>query len=160
MSDTKSAPLTEEQRTEVRVLLQKLSQQSTARALRRGTTRPALQKTKKLKRQVNPFDGIEPNKAVNGVQLAADCCVLPLIQRTRIILLPLHLDQIAMTRDKWIETMKFDCGLDLSESDEGAELYLRFIVEANPPVRYLHIYLERPPGETLKAVVSNWVYGT
>ena len=160
MSEAKAAPLTEDQRTEVRLLLQKLSQQSTARAQRRGTTRPTLQKTKKLKRQVNPFDGIEPNKAVNGVQLAADCCVLPLIQRTRIILLPHHLDQIALTRQKWIDMMKFDCGLDLSESDEGAELYLRFIVEANPPVRYLHIYLERPPGETQKAIVSNWVYGT
>lgn len=160
MSESKAAPLTEDQRTEVRALLQKLSQQSTARALRRGTTRPALQKTKKLKRQVNPFDGIEPNKAINGVQLAADCCVLPLIQRTRIVLLPYHLDQIPLTRDGWIEMMKFDCGLDLSESDEGAELYLRFIVEANPPVRYLHIYLERPPGEKEKAVISNWVYGT
>jgi len=160
MSDTKSAPLTEDQRSEVRQLLQRLSQQSTARAQRRGTTRPTLQKTKKLKRQVNPFDGIQPNKAVNGVQLAADCCVLPLIQRTRIILLPLHLDQIAMTRKEWIEMMKFDCGLSLSESDEGAELYLRFIVEANPPVRYLHVYLERPQGETTTAIVSNWVYGT
>ena len=50
MNEAKSAPLTEEQRTEVRQLLQKLSQQSTARAQRRGTTRPALQKTKKLKK--------------------------------------------------------------------------------------------------------------
>ena len=160
MSEVKSAPLTEHQRTEVRQLLQKLSQQSTARAQRRGTTRPTLQKTKKLKRQQNPFDGIEQNKSINGVQLPADCCVLPLIQRTRIILLPLHLDQIAMTREEWVKTMKFDCGLDLSESDEGAELYLRFIVEANPPVRYLHVYLERPAGEDRKAVVSNWVYAT
>lgn len=160
MNEAKSAPLTEEQRTEVRQLLQKLSQQSTARAQRRGTTRPALQKTKKLKRQENPFDGIEQNKSVNGVQLPADCCVLPLIQRTRIVLLPLHLDQIAMVRDEWVKTMKFDCGLDLSESDEGAEFYLRFIVEANPPVRYLHLYLERAPGEVEKAVVSNWVYTT
>ena len=64
MSDTKSAPLTEDQRSEVRLLLQRLSQQSTARAQRRGTTRPLLQKTKKLKREVNPFDAIEQNQHV------------------------------------------------------------------------------------------------
>ena len=160
MSETKSAPLTEDQRTEVRQLLQRLSQQSTARAQRRGTTRPALKKTKKLKREVNPFDAIEPNKHVNGVQLAADCCVIPFVQRSRIVLLPYHLDQIPATREEFITMMEHDCGLSLSESDEGAALYLRFIVEANPPIRYLHIYLERCVHDTEKCLISNLVYGT
>ena len=64
MADAKSAPLTKDQRSEVRLLLQRLSQQSTARAQRRGTTRPALKATKKLKRMMNPFDGIEQNKHI------------------------------------------------------------------------------------------------
>jgi hypothetical protein len=158
MSEAKAAPLTEDQRTEVRQLLQRLSQQSTARAQRRGTTRPALQKTKRLKREINPFDAVEPNKAINGVVLAADCCVIPFVQRSRIILLPYHLDQIAATREEFIDMMYTDCGLSLSESDEGAELYLRFVVEANPPIRYLHLYLERYKEK--QCVISNWVYGT
>lgn len=160
MSETKAAPLTEEQRSEVRLLLQRLSQQSTARAQRRGTTRPLLQKTKKLKREVNPFDAIEQNQHVNGVVLAPDCCVIPFVQRSRIILLPYHLDQIPLSRKEFITMMKYDCGLDLSESDEGADLYLRFIVEANPPIRYLHLYLEKSTEDSSKCVISNWVYGT
>ena len=120
MADSKAAPLTEDQRTEVRQLLQRLSQQSTARATRRGTTRPNLVKTKKLKRMVNPFDGIEANKVVQGVVLAPDVVTLPLIQRTRIILLPYHLDQIPLTRKEWIKVLKYGAGLDLSQSDGGA----------------------------------------
>ena len=160
MADTKSAPLTEDQRSEVRLLLQRLSQQSTARAQRRGTTRPALKATKKLKRMMNPFDGIEQNKHINGVVLAPDCTILPFVQRTRIILLPYHLDQISMKREEWIDTLRYGAGLDLSESDEGTEYYLRFVVEAQPPIRFLHIYLEKDPNNSDRALVSNWVYGT
>lgn len=161
MSEPKPAPsLTEDQRTEVRQLLQKLSAQSTARASRRGSARPSLKKTKKLKRQPNPFDGIEDNKTVNGVQLAPDCVTLPFIQRTRVVLLPFHLDQIFMERSKWITMMKEDCGLDLSEADAGTQHHLRFVIEANPPVKYLHLYLEKDPLDSRMLGINNWLYAT
>tara|TARA_B100000674_G_scaffold404973_2_gene351569 strand:- start:155 stop:637 length:483 start_codon:yes stop_codon:yes gene_type:complete len=160
MADSKAAPLTEDQRTEVRQLLQRLSQQSTARATRRGTTRPNLVKTKKLKRMVNPFDGIEANKVVQGVVLAPDVVTLPLIQRTRIILLPYHLDQIPLTRKEWIKVLKYGAGLDLSQSDGGTNTYLKFIIEANPPVKYLHLYLEKAAGSDSKYLINNWLYAT
>ena len=160
MADSKSAPLTEDQRSEVRQLLQRLSQQSTARATRRGTTRPNLVKTKKLKRMVNPFDGIEANKVVQGVVLAPDVVTLPLIQRTRIILLPYHLDQIPLTRKEWIKVLKYGAGLDLSQSDGGTNTYLKFIIEANPPVKYLHLYLEKAVGSDSKYLINNWLYAT
>lgn len=161
MADSKAAaPLTEDQRSEVRLLLQRLSQQSTARATRRGTTRPNLVKTKKLKRMVNPFDGIEANKVVQGVVLAPDVVTLPLIQRTRIILLPYHLDQIPLARKEWIKVLKYGAGLDLSESDGGTNTYLKFIIEANPPVKYLHLYLEKASGSVDKYLINNWLYAT
>lgn len=161
MAEPKPAPpLTEDQRVEVRKLLQRLSQQSTARASRRGTTRPTLKTTKKLKRQVNPFDGIEANKTVNGTCLAPDCVVLPFIQRTRIVLMPYHLDGISLPRSKWIEMLRFDAGLDLSQSDAGSELHLRFVIEANPPVKYLHLYLEKDPKNSSQYLISNWLYAT
>jgi len=162
MSDSKStsAPLTEDQRSEVRVLLQKLSQQSTARATKRGTTRPNLEQTKRLKRIVNPFDGIEENKVVAGVVLSPEVVVLPLIQRTRIILLPYHLDGISMSRKEWIKLMKYGAGLDLSESDAGTNTYIRFVIEANPPVKYLHLYLEKDSRDESKYLINNWLYAT
>lgn len=163
MSENKNkpAPLTEDQRTEVRSLLQRLSQQSTARATKRGTTRPNLKQTKRIKRHIpNPFDGIEENKVVNGVVLSPEVVVLPLIQRTRIILLPYHLDQISLTRDEWIKVMRYGAGLDLSESDAGTNNYIRFVIEANPPVKYLHLYLEKDSNSSSKYLINNWLYAT
>ena len=162
MSEAKNKPnpLTEDQRSEVRVLLQRLSQQSTARAAKRGTTRPNLEKTKRLKRIVNPFDGIEENKVVNGVVLSPEVVVLPLIQRTRIILLPYHLDGISLTRNGWIKLLKYGAGLDLSETDGGTNTYIKFVIEANPPVKYLHLYLEKDMRDDSKYLINNWLYAT
>lgn len=162
MSEAKNKPnpLTEDQRSEVRILLQRLSQQSTARATKRGTTRPNLEKTKRLKRIVNPFDGIEENKVVNGVVLSPEVVVLPLIQRTRIILLPYHLDAISLTRNGWIKLLKYGAGLDLSETDGGTNTYIKFVIEANPPVKYLHLYLEKDMRDDSKYLINNWLYAT
>lgn len=160
MSDSKPAPLTEEQRTEVRSLLKQLSEASTARASRRGTTRPSLKATKKLKRKPNPFDGISEGKQVNGVQLSPDCITLPFIQRTRTVLLPYHLDNISQSRQEWINMMKFDVGLELSQTDAGTEYHLRLVIEANPPCKYLHMYLEKENNNPDKLLLTNWLYAT
>ena len=160
MADSKPNPLTEDQRTEVRDLLQRLSAQSTARASRRGTSRPSLKRTKKLKRQPNPFESIDQGQSVQGVQLPPVCITLPLIQRTRLILMPFHLDQISIPRAEWIKLMREQCGLDLSTADAGTEMHLRFVVEANPPVKYVHVFLEKDPQDANKMALQNWLYAT
>lgn len=160
MSESKPQTLTEDQRTEVRSLLKQLSEASTARASRRGTNRPSLKATKKLKRKPNPFDGIQEGKQVNGVQLSPDCIVLPFIQRTRIVLMPFHLDNISQTREEWINMMKYEVGLELSTTDAGSQYHLRLVIEANPPCRYLHIYLEKEANDSNKLLLTNWLYAT
>ena len=66
MTDSKPQPLTEDQRTEVRSLLKQLSEASSARASKRGSTRPILKTTKKLKVIPNPFEGIDEGQTVQG----------------------------------------------------------------------------------------------
>jgi hypothetical protein len=158
MSDSKPQPLTEDQRSEVRTLLQQLSEASSARASRRGTNRPLLKTTKKIKAQPNPFEGIDEGQQVEGTALSPDCAILPFIQRTRLVLFPFHYDDITQSRNDWIQMVLDDIGCKLSLSDAGTRDHLRFTVDANPPVRYLHIYLD------LKGVdefgLSNWLYAT
>ena len=160
MSDSKPQPLTEDQRTEVRSLLKQLSEASSARASRRGSTRPVLKTTKKLKVIPNPFESIEEGQTVQGTELSPDCVVLPFIQRTRIVLFPFHYDQITQTRDEWINMMQDDVGCTLSVSDAGTKDHLRFTIDANPPVRYLHLYLQYVTGSEDQYGLNNWLYAT
>lgn len=124
--------LNEKQRKEVRSLLQKLSgsiNQSTP------THRP----TKRVKRRINPFDNIKPGEHVNGLELSPDCMCLPFVQRSRICILPFFYDSIKQTRQEWIDMITKYTGATLSDSTEN---HLRFCVNGNPPVRFLHIYLK------------------
>jgi hypothetical protein len=159
MNDPKPQPLTEDQRVEVRNLLKQLSAQSSARASKRGTTRPQLRTTRRIKIVPNPFDGIDEGKTVQGTELSPDCSVLPFIQRTRIVLLPFHLDDIAQFREDWIKMIEDNVGCKLSVSDAGTREHLRFTVDSNPPVRYLHIYLTEDK-ETKLFSMTNFMYAT
>jgi len=158
MTDTNPAPLTENQRTEIRSMLKTLSEQSSARASKRGTNRPTHKITKTIKVIPNPFEGIEEGQTVQGTDLSNGCIVLPFIQRTRLVLYPYHYDQIPLTRDEWIRMIQHDVGCSLSLSDAGSNDHLRFTVDANPPVRYMHLYLTAV--SKTNYIISNWMYAT
>ena len=124
--------LTEQQRTEVRSLLQKLSGSI-------NQTTPVHRATKRVKRLTNPFDDIKPGQHVNGLDISPDCICLPFVQRSRICILPFFYDSLAQTRQEWIDMIDKYTGATLTDSTEN---HLRFCVNGNPPVRFLHIYLK------------------
>ena len=129
------------------------------RATKRGHHKTKFRKNKTVEKNCKSFDGIEENKVVNGVVLSPEVVVLPLIQRTRIFL-PYHLDGISLTRNGWIKLLKYGAGLDLSETDGGTNTYIKFVIEANPPVKYLHLYLEKDMRDDSKYLINNWLYAT
>ena len=125
--------LTESQRSEVREMLQRLSG-----SINQST--PVHKSTKRVKRLVNPFDDILPGQHVNGLDLSPDCVCLPFVQRSRICILPFFYDSIAQSRQEWIDMIYNYTGATLTDS---TDLHLRFCVNGNPPIRFLHIYLKQ-----------------
>jgi hypothetical protein len=153
-------PLTEAQRNEVRNLLKQLSAASASRRSRTGNRNPlSRKKIKKVKRIENPFDGIEEGKTVQLSELSPDCAVLPFVQRVRIVLMPYIYDNLAKQRQEWIDMIIHYCGCMVSEADAGTHSHVRFVVEGNAPVRFLHVYFEEITGTTLM-LVSNFMFAT
>lgn len=153
-------PLTEAQRNEVRNLLKQLSAASASRRSKANGRNPlSRKKIKKVKRIENPFDGIDEGKTVGMEQLSPDCIVLAFVQRVRIVLLPYMYDGIPLTYDEWLEMIVHYCGCLKSPLDEGLKEHIKFVVEGNAPVRYLHVYFESEEG-TEKQRVVNFMFGT
>ena len=155
-------PLTEEQRNEVRTLLKQLSAVSASRRSKAGNTnRLSRKRIKKIKIIDNPFDGIDEGKTVNGItELSPDCITLPFVQRVGIVLLPYHYDEIPLTHEEWVKLIVKYVGCFVSTADEGTKEHIRFVVEGNAPVRYLHLYLEKHPTETNKMLMTNYMFAT
>ena len=153
-------PLTEAQRNEVRTLLKQLSAVSASRRSRTGNRNPlSRKKIKKVKRIENPFDGIDEGKTVQLAELSPDCVVLPFVQRVRIVLMPYINDKLSMARQEWIDMIIHYCGCLISEADGGTHSHVRFVVEGNAPVRFLHVYFEQIEG-TDQMLVANFMFAT
>lgn len=164
-------PLTEEQRNHVRSLLKQLGEASVRRSKRKYDHIASLSKRKrrkiaskhltikymKPKEQVNPFDGIEEGQQVDGVKMPPVCNTMPVVQRTRLILIPLYYDELEIDRGELISTIKEDLGADLSIADSGTKDTLRFVIDGNPPIRHLYVHLE-PSNDKFKVI--NWMFVT
>ena len=70
--------------------------------------------------------------------------------------MPFFLDKVGQDRQEWIDMMYTYTGAKLSETDQGNDTHLRFIVVGNPPVKYLHLYLEKKD----TYYVDNFLYST
>ena len=116
-------------------------------------------KIKKVKRIENPFDGIDEGKTVQLAELSPDCVVLPFVQRVRIVLMPYIYDHLSMERQEWIDMIIHYCGCLVSEADGGTHSHVRFVVEGNAPVRFLHVYFEQIEG-TDQMLVANFMFAT
>jgi hypothetical protein len=164
-------PLTEEQRNHVRSLLKQLGEASVRRSKRKNEHITSLSKRKrrkiasrhltikymKPKEEINPFDSIDQGQQVEGVKLPPACNTMPVVQRTRLILLPLFYNDIKIDRDELISTIKEDLGADLSIADSGTNETLRFVIDGNPPIRNLYIHL--PPNQDEYTII-NWIFVT
>ena len=106
------------------------------------------------------FDGIDEGQVVEGVDLPPVCNTMPVVQRVRLMLLPLHYDDIEFERQMIIDMVKEDLGSDLSVADEGSKDTLRFVVDGNPPIRNLYIYLQPGEKDPNKYMLLNWMYCT
>tara|TARA_B110000008_G_C16957934_1_gene558942 strand:- start:1532 stop:2059 length:528 start_codon:yes stop_codon:yes gene_type:complete len=167
-------PLTEEQRNHVRSLLKQLGEASVKRSKRKNEHKSRLSKRKrrkiasrhltikymKPKEEINPFDTIDQGQQVEGVKLPPTCNTMPVVQRTRLILLPLFYNDILVDRRELITTMKEDLGADLSVADAGTEETLRFVIDGNPPIRNLYIHLQPSEGSEGKYSIINWIFVT
>lgn len=164
-------PLTEEQRNHVRSLLKQLGEASVRRSKRKHDHIASLSKRKrrkiasrhltikymKPKEEINPFDGIDEGQQIDGVKLPPVCNTMPVVQRTRLILLPLFYNDLEIDRAELIATIKEDLGADLSVADAGTNETLRFVIDGNPPIRHLYVFLQ-PSNE--KYIIVNWVFST
>ena len=167
-------PLTEEQRNHVRSLLKQLGEASVRRSKRKHDHLVGLSKRKrrkiaskhltikymKPKEEINPFDGIEEGQTVDGVDLPPICNTMPVVQRVRLMFLPLYYDDIPFDREDMIKMVKEDLGSDLSIADGGSKDSLRFVVDGNPPIRNLYVYLQPCPTDSEKYMLLNWMYAT
>ena len=114
-------PLTEEQRNQVRSLLKQLGEASVIRSKskrkhstkhstvskRRKTTSKHLSlKYIKPKLEDSPFDGIEEGKTVDGIGLPPTCFTMPVVQRVRLMLIPLFYDDVPVDREFLIKMVK------------------------------------------------------
>jgi hypothetical protein len=166
-------PLTEEQRNQVRSLLKQLGEASLRRSKRklslsrsRSTTRTPKRsrnlslKYMKPKKVESPFDGIDEGQTVEGVDLPPICNTMPVVQRVRLMLIPLHYDDVEFDRQMIIDMVKDDLGADLSVDDGGTKDTLRFIVDSNPPIRNVYIYLQPGNKDPEKYMLLNWMYST
>jgi hypothetical protein len=111
----------------------------------------------KPKEEINPFDSIDQGQQVEGVKLPPACNTMPVVQRTRLILLPLFYNDIKIDRDELISTIKEDLGADLSIADSGTNETLRFVIDGNPPIRNLYIHLQPNQDEY---TIINWIFVT
>jgi|TARA_Y100000817_G_scaffold306948_1_gene292752 hypothetical protein len=154
-------PLTEAQRSEVRNLLKQLSAASASRRSRSGNRNPlSRKKIKKVKRIENPFDSIDEGKTVNLSELSPDCVCLPFVQRVRIVLMPYIYDHLSKPREEWIEMIVHYCGCLVSETDGGTHSHVRFVVEGNAPIRFLHVYFEEDQKDKTLMLISNFMFAT
>lgn len=163
-------PLTEEQRNHVRQMLKQLGEASVRRSKRkrehsvkqtpRKSSKNLSLKYIKPKVQESPFDGIEEGQTVDGVELPPICNTMPVVQRVRLMFLPLYYDDIPFDREDMIKMVKEDLGSDLSIADGGSKDSLRFVVDGNPPIRNLYVYLQPCPTDSEKYMLLNWMYAT
>jgi len=156
-------PLTEAQRNEVRTMLRQLSQSSASRRSKTGKNKNPLsrRRAKKVKRIENPFDGIDEGKSVNGfTELSHDCCTLTFVQRCRITLLPFHYDRLTQTYVEWRDMVVHYCGCEPSIIDNETKEHIKFVVEGNAPVKYLHVYLEPTEMGSEQYLLSNFIFAT
>jgi hypothetical protein len=166
-------PLTEEQRNHVRSLLKQLGEASVRRSKRKNEhSRLSNRKRRKIaskhltikymkpKEEINPFDTIDQGQQVEGVKLPPACNTMPVVQRTRLILLPLFYNDILFERRELIKTVKDDLGADLSVADAGTEETIRFVIDGNPPIRNLYVHLQPSPGNEGKYNIINWIFVT
>ena len=155
-------PLTEAQRNEVRTLLKQLSAASASRRSKRNPNENPLsrKKIKKVKHIENPFESIEEGQTVGMDELSPDCCTLTFVQRTRIVLLPYIYDNLYQTYKEWAEMIVHYCGCLKSSLDEGVKEHIKFVVEGNAPIRYLHLYLESDPDDKTLFKVANFMFAT
>lgn len=165
-------PLTEAQRNQVRSLLKQLGEASVRRSKRKlSLSRKSNAKTPKRSRNLSlkyikpkkiesPFDGIEEGQTVEGVDLPPVCNTMPIVQRVRLMLLPLHYDDVEFDRQMIIDMVKEDLGSDLSVADEGSKDTLRFVVDGNPPIRNVYVYLQPGEKDPNKYMLLNWMYCT
>ena len=164
----KPKPLTEEQRNHVRSLLKQLGESSARRSTRPGSVRKTPRKSSKNlslkylapKVEENPFDGIEQGKTVEGIDLPPICNTMPVVQRVRLMMIPLYYDEIPVERDEIIKMVKEDLGCDLSIADSGTKDTLRFVVDGNPPIKILYIYLKPTDFGDKPYTILNWMYAT
>ena len=165
MSADKPKPLTEDQRNQVRSLLKQLGESSARRSVSvRKTPRKSSKnlsiKYLQPKVQENPFDTIEQGQTVEGVDLPPVCNTMPVVQRVRLMLIPLYYDDIPVDRDEIIKMVKEDLGCDLSVADAGTKDTLRFVVDGNPPIKILYIYLKPCETDDSKYAILSWMYAT
>lgn len=155
-------PLTEAQRNEVRTLLKQLGASSASRRSKVGNKNPlSRKKVKRVKRIDNPFESIDEGKTVDGFTgLSTDCCLLTFVQRCRIVLLPYHYDKISLTYEEWCSMIEHYGGCKFSVLDNETRSHLKFIVEGNAPIRYLHIYLELEDEANERYGLSNFIFAT
>lgn len=76
------------------------------------------------------------------------------------MLLPLHYDDIEFERDRIIKMAKEDLGADLSIADAGTKDTLRFVIDGNPPIKLLYVYLQPGRVDPQKYMLLNWMYAT
>ena len=76
------------------------------------------------------------------------------------MLLPLHYDDAEFERQMIIDMVKEDLGSDLSIADGGSKDTLRFVVDGNPPIKNLYIYLQPGEKDPSKYSLLNWMYCT
>ena len=117
-------------------------------------------KIKKVKHIENPFESIEEGQTVGMDELSPDCCTLTFVQRTRIVLLPYMYDNLYQTYKEWAEMIVHYCGCLKSSLDEGVKEHIKFVVEGNAPIRYLHLYLESNPDDKTLFKVANFMFAT
>jgi hypothetical protein len=84
---------------------------------------------------------------------------MPVVQQVRLMLIPLYYDDIPIDRDQLIKMVKEDLGADPSIDGESNDT-LRFIVDGNPPIKNLYVYLQPCPTDTTKYILLNWLYST
>ena len=140
-------PLTEAQRDEVRSLLREISSNSSNRNKgSNGRNILSRKRIKKVKRISNPFESIEEGKVVNMDDLTPDCCTFVFVERIKCLLLPCFYYEIALPHDEWVKMITEYAGCLPSEEEEQVDYHVKFVVEGNAPIRYLHVYFEKSEG--------------
>jgi len=157
------APLTEDQRNQVRSLLKQLGEASVKRSKRKQAFYSKTRKRRKVSKNLsikfnkpvtkNPFDDLVSGRSIDGMKLPTVCFNMPIVQRVRLMLLPLFYDNILLSKDQIFEFMRQDLGAE--PSDEQSNETLRFIVEGNPPIQYIYVHLEKVDA---KFKISGWIF--